>query len=1058
MRRLTRDQDELEKIITPLIERAKELECLYRIDEIMGRGDTHEQEVLRRVVLEIPRGWRFQGQCRARVQIADRDHHTPGFEPTPWLLEAPIIPEEEPVGVVQVCYTPPLPVTDDDPFLREERRLIDTIAKRIALFILQRRIREAHAGMRGALRQSSDGKPAWRIVLDFLAHSDQELLRRVNRRMINHLCWTGVPGASELLASVTEHAHGRLGDNLPLLRGAAPVLEQLHQTFDIAAAHLSEQDILRCIQGWINEEKSLFLIQTLENPECGLAETGEALRRFLAAGLTDAELPTAVRTTLRVGLLRRYLLDQPEFITLAKDHICVDEMPEITDRLVFPPHSHGRLGGKGAGLYLAHRVLKGLEEDRELFADLRTPKTWYVVSDGVLAFIHYNHLEEVYNRKYMDLERVRQEYPNIIQVFKNSAFPPEMSKQLAAALDDFGDQPIIVRSSSLLEDRTGASFAGKYKSLFLANQGSKSQRLAALQDAIAEIYASVFGPDPIEYRAERGLLDFNEEMGVLIQGVVGRRIGPWFAPLFSGVAFGSNEYRWSPRIRREDGLIRLVPGLGTRAVDRTSDDYPVLLAPGQPALRVTTVPAEIERYAPRSMDVIDIESNAFETIDALTLLRRHGHEIPGARDMISIIADNAARLPRGLEPDWERDRFAITFEGMLTKTPFMRKIHRMLTALREAFGQDVDIEFAGDGEHLYLVQCRPQSRSGVYAPADIPRDIPPERLLFTGDRDVSNGLIPAIQHIVYVDPAEYDRLPDLRLKREVARVVGRLNALLPRRGFILMGPGRWGSRGDINLGVPVTYSEISNTAMLIEVARASGAYVPELSFGTHFFQDMVEAGIRYLPLYPDAPGSDLNEEFFDRADNRLRHLLPAAEPFERVIRVVDITAESGGMVLQVRMNAELPRAVGLLVNPDAPDDPANEPLRVETPPARAPDDADHADWRLAAANRLAVELDRPRFAVRGIYLIGGVREGRASPESDIDLLIHDQGDTETRRALTEWLDGWSRALAISNELRTGHGARTLLDLRFVSDDDLRASTGDARSIVEGVALPLPAER
>jgi len=1048
---VTREPDELERIIAPLIERAKELECLYRIDELLGDGSAPEAEAMAQVVRTMPSGWQHSRLCQARVRVGKSVYETPGFELTPWLLEASIVPEDEPAGSVQVCYREATPQMDEGPFLSEERRLIETIAKRIGLFLLQRRLREAHAGMAGALRREGEAKPAWRIVLDFLTHSDMELLHRINRRMINHLCWKGIPGSSDLLVSVAgmEALHGRLGDNAPLHRGGEPATpEQIDKTFEVARRHLPEAEILRCIQGWINEEKCLFLVQTLENPESGLAETGEALRRFLVSGLSDRELQPAVQRTVRVGLIRRYLLDQPEFISLAKPHIAVEDMPEITDRLVFPGNSHGRVGGKGAGLFLAHRVLRGLEGDRELFANLCVPKTWYVVSDGILAFIHYNRLEEVYNRKYMDLEQVRRDYPNIIQVFKNSAFPPEMSKQLGAALDEFGDQPIVVRSSSLLEDRTGASFAGKYKSLFLANQGTKRERLAALQDAIAEIYASVFGPDPIEYRAERGLLDFNEEMGVLIQGVVGRRVGPWFTPLFSGVAFGSNEYRWSPRLRREDGLIRLVPGLGTRAVDRMSDDYPVLLSPGQPTLRVSTAPADIERYAPRRMDVIDLESNSFATIEAEQLLRRFGSSLPGARDLISLTGEGIARTPTGLGPDWENDRFAVTFEGMLSRTPFMKQINRMLTALREAFGYEVDLEFASDGESLSLVQCRPQSRSGVSTPAAIPREIPRDRLLFASDRDIANGLVEGISHIVYVDPAAYDALPDLRLKREVARVVGRLNGLLPRKRFILMGPGRWGSRGDISLGVPVTYSEISNTAMLIEIARASGSYVPELSFGTHFFQDMVEAGIRYLPLYPDAPGGMLNEAYLRNAANRLEELLPAAASLAPVVRVIQVDLASPGLSLSVMMNGEIERAVGVLVEPHAADGAVGwgEGAAV----------TDHAHWRWEMAHRIAEAVDHDRFGVRGVYLVGGVRDGHAGPATDLDLVVHDSGDPSKRASLETWLAGWDRALAAINEMRTGLLVDRLLDIRYASDEEVRAGTGAATLLASpDRALALP---
>ena len=104
--------------------------------------------------------------------------------------------------------------------------------------------------------------------------------------------------------------------------------------------------------------------------------------------------------------------------------------------------------------------------------------------------------------------------------------------------------------------------------------------------------------------------------------------------------------------------------------------------------------------------------------------------------------------------------------------------------------------------------------------------------------------------------------------RDVGRAVGRLNKLLPKRQFILIGPGRWGSRGDIKLGVPVTYSDINNSAMLIEVARQKGNYLPDLSFGTHFFQDLVEASIRYLPLYPDDPEIAFQEDLSARITQR----------------------------------------------------------------------------------------------------------------------------------------------------------------------------------------------
>ena len=178
------------------------------------------------------------------------------------------------------------------------------------------------------------------------------------------------------------------------------------------------------------------------------------------------------------------------------------------------------------------------------------------------------------------------------------------------AQDEFQGKPIIVRSSILLEDRIGTAFSGKYKSLFLANQGDRETRFNALLDAIAEVYASLYAPDPVIYRAERGLIDLNEEMGIMIQEVVGTRVGDYFMPRVCRHSLQQQRIQMVPRLKREDGLIRLVPGLGTRAVDRVSNDYPVMISPGQPALRVNINPDEIRHYSPSYVDVINLKRTA----------------------------------------------------------------------------------------------------------------------------------------------------------------------------------------------------------------------------------------------------------------------------------------------------------------------------------------------------------------------------------------------------------------------------------------------------------------
>jgi pyruvate, water dikinase len=767
--------------------------------------------------------------------------------------------------------------------------------------------------------QQADAAPVqdWRVIVEFLGRTDPGLLEWITRKMLNHLRWKGVPEAEALIrqAGAGEEALGNGEENRPLARVSSPAARlPTEAVFEAAARHLTEAEIQGLIQMWATQDKVRFLIRLLEDQGSPLDEISEALERFHTLAVEEGSLPHSVQIMLRVALLRRFFTDQIDYINSARSVTTIGDFHALSRSLVAPPRSHGRLGGKSAGLFLARRIVENSPEFRGILSDVRVPPTWYVASDAVLSFVRYNNLEDIYDQKYLDTEQIRQQYPHVVQVFKSAEFPSELRKGLGAALDDLGEGPLIVRSSSLLEDRTGAVFSGKYKSLFLANQGSKAERLRALQDAVAEVYASIFGPDPLEYRAERNLLDVHEEMGIMIQRVVGRRVGRYFLPAYSGVALSHNEFRWSPRIRREDGLVRLVAGLGTRAVDRLTDDYSVLLAPGQPGLRVNTTAEAVLRYAPRRMDVIDLEADEFTTIDIAPFLREYGNELPDVRRLVSIVDESRLRRPGGLPTDFEREEAVVTFEGLATETPFLEKIATLLELLSSRLNMPVDLEFASDGSHLYLLQARPQSFLGAGAPVRIPRDIPGGRILFTASRHVSNGVARGLTHVVYVDPEGYGELGDRALLLDVGRAVGRLNRLLPRRRFLLMGPGRWGSRGDIRMGVSVSYADISNTAILVEIARRQGSYVPDLSFGTHFFQDLVEAEIRYLPLYPDEGDNVFNEAFFRGARNRLPELLPDFAHVASAVRVIDIAAETDGRLLDVCMSGEEDEAVGYLAD------------------------------------------------------------------------------------------------------------------------------------------------
>ena len=153
-------------------------------------------------------------------------------------------------------------------------------------------------------------------------------------------------------------------------------------------------------------------------------------------------------------------------------------------------------------------------------------------------------------------------------------FPEYIVNQFVEMLDYFGQSPIIVRSSSLLEDNFGNAFSGKYKSVFCVNQGTRRERLKAFLSAVREVYASTMGHEALNVQvpgADCSISD--EQMALLVQRVSGSVFGNLFFPQIAGVGLSFNPYSWSEKIKPESGMIRLVCGLGTRAVDRHDDDY-----------------------------------------------------------------------------------------------------------------------------------------------------------------------------------------------------------------------------------------------------------------------------------------------------------------------------------------------------------------------------------------------------------------------------------------------------------------------------------------------------
>jgi hypothetical protein len=627
------------------------------------------------------------------------------------------------------------------------------------------------------------------------------------------------------------------------------------------------------------------------------------------------ERKAKVRHHLRqivVVLIRGMISDQLDFVGVAREHFDIFDLKEIRRRRF----GRGKIGGKAAGMTLAHRILhkSGAENELDLEGRIAIPDSYFLGADVFYDFMAHNDLFHFSDQKYKDQEDIEADYDEIYQHFTAGEFPVSVVEGLRALVEEVGDSPLIVRSSSLLEDNFGKSFAGKYDSFFCPNQGTPEENLETLLDAVRRVYASTFHPGALFYREQMGLLDYDERMAILIQRVVGSEYKGYFFPAVAGVAFGRNPFRWNRRIRHEDGFLRIVWGLGTRAIERVSNDYPRMVALSHPQLRPEVEAASIKKYSQHFVDVIDLEANRFQTLPVADVIEG---DYPGVEYLASVDEGDYLSMPQFRPLNVEGGRLVLTFDRLLQERGFISLIKTILQRLEQAYARPVDVEFALEilPEHphprfvVHILQCRPLSSRADELVHEIPGYIPEQDVIFTATRLVPDGIVSQIEYVVYVDPLSYSQIADQAEKYEIGRLVGRLNKRLAGKRFILVGPGRWGT-SNIDLGVKVTYADIYNTSMLVEVAFTGASGTPELSYGTHFFQDLVEANIYPLSLYPDDERTVFNRAFFYGTPNALADFLPDDAPFADVVRVIDVPAAMGGRYLEVVMNAEEERALG----------------------------------------------------------------------------------------------------------------------------------------------------
>ncbi|MEN6348917.1 MAG: PEP/pyruvate-binding domain-containing protein [Syntrophomonas sp.] len=588
-----------------------------------------------------------------------------------------------------------------------------------------------------------------------------------------------------------------------------------------------------------------------------------------------------------LGQLCKMIIGRDErVLSLARKYFLLEDLLEIRNRLL----GSGFIGGKAVGMLLARKILCA-NRDHDWESVLETHDSFYIGSDVYYTYLVENEcwnlrLEQKKEESYFSAARELKE--KILQ----GIFPGNIQEQFSQMLEYFGQSPIIVRSSSLLEDGFGNAFAGKYDSVFCVNQGNLQERYNNFEQAVRSIYASTMSEDALSYRLQRGLAESDEQMALLVQRVSGSHHGHYFFPDLAGVAMSYNPYIWHEDMDSQAGMMRLVLGLGTRAVERVEDDYPRFVALDKPLLRPISGMEENRKYSQHKVDLLDTVLNDWDNVPLSTVASLK----PGIScwDLVAEADHETARRMKGLGYS-NPDAWVLTFDPLLGKTPTAGIMGEMLKTLEKAYEYPVDTEFTinfFEDQHmqLNLLQCRPLQTFKKPGKSERNTLLAPHKLLFsTMGSFMGNDVPVAIRKIIYVSPEDYIALP-ISDKYQVARLVGKLNRLFPGSNspaFMLIGPGRWGTSTP-SLGIPVSFAEICNATVLVEVASRDKGYMPELSYGTHFFQDLVETQIFYVALFPGEEGAEFNVSLINEHPNILAEILPEYSRWQDVIKVVDL--------------------------------------------------------------------------------------------------------------------------------------------------------------------------
>jgi uncharacterized protein YkuJ len=563
-----------------------------------------------------------------------------------------------------------------------------------------------------------------------------------------------------------------------------------------------------------------------------------------------------------------------------KQYFDYEDYINIYNRLV----GSGMIGGKACGMLLARKII---EKDRpDLYANFEPDDSFYIGSDLFYTYIVFNDLWNI-RVKQRTKEGYYEAGRELEEGLRNGVFPEDIKNEFRRVLDYFGQSPIIVRSSSLLEDGFGNAFAGKYESVFCVNQGSIEDRLMAFEEAVKTVYASTMNISALEYRSLNDLDDMDEQMGLLVQRVSGSYYGDFFFPTIAGVGFSYSPYSPQPDMGHNGGMLRLVMGLGTKAVDRTQNDYPRIINLDRPHAIDHPNVAERHRYSQHSLDVLDLKEVSIHEIpveEGLEVLPRYAKK--------PVIEHDTEAERRFRERGQRREIVFVNCNGIVNNDEFITMMKELLKTLEAAYDYPVDVEYTVNigvdrSFVVNLLQCRPLQISTTKEVIEIPKDIG-ETYFHIKKASMGRSRKENIDTLVYVDSHKYYEYPYAK-KSLIARIIGEINSYCKEndKTSMLIVPGRIGTSSP-ELGIPVVFAEISQFRAILEESYSKVGYVPELSFGSHMFQDLVEADIYYGAIFENDKRLAFNKDLISDYPNKLLDINPELDDeIYEMIHVVD---------------------------------------------------------------------------------------------------------------------------------------------------------------------------